>query len=103
MVCPSQSDAKDHTGSQRRSSEQGRAVKKLDQAFLLRMLQSLEDGERYGLSPDRFAEIFPPGYLDAAVLERARRFADAHRCVMEYWPATNEVFFMKMPRRSKQG
>jgi hypothetical protein len=72
----------------------------LDQAFLRRMLQRLEDGGRYGLSPDRFAEVFPPGHQDSAAFDAARGFAAAQRCIMEYWPATNEVFFMKLPTRA---
>jgi hypothetical protein len=76
---------------------------KLDQAFLLRMLQVLEDGDRFGLSPDRFAEVFPPGHHDAAAYAAGRCFAAAQRCTMEYWPATNEVFFRKNPRESDAG
>jgi hypothetical protein len=71
---------------------------KLTTAFLKEMLNRLEDGSRFGLSPDRFAEIFPPGHQDAATFARAREFAACHRCVMDYWRATNEVFFTKIPR-----
>jgi hypothetical protein len=67
-------------------------------AFLIQTLQSLEDGGRFGLSPDRFAEIFPPGHSDPAAFARARDFAAAHRCTMDYWRATNEVFFSKVAR-----
>ena len=67
-------------------------------AFLVQMLQGLEDGSRFGLSPDRFAEIFPPGHQDAAAFAQARDLAAAHRCTMDYWRATNEVFFSKVPK-----
>ena len=71
----------------------------LDLAFLKEMLNRLEDGSRYGLSLDRFAEIFPPGHQDEMAFERAGEFAEAHRCTMDYWRATNEVFFFsKTPR-----
>jgi hypothetical protein len=71
---------------------------KLTIAFLVQMLQGLEDGSRFGLSPDRFAEIFPPGHQDAAAFARARDLAATHRCTLDYWRATNEVFFSKIPR-----
>jgi hypothetical protein len=62
------------------------------------MLGRIEDGERYGLSPDRFAEIFPPGHKDAEAYARAQAFAAEHRCLIDWWPATNEVFFTKLRR-----
>jgi hypothetical protein len=71
---------------------------KLDQPFLKDMLQRLEDGERYALSPDRFAEIFPPGHQDEGAMAIARRFAATHRCILDYWLGTNEVFFTKLAR-----
>lgn len=71
---------------------------RLDQAFLKDMLQRLPDGERYALSPDRFAEIFPPGHQDEQAMAAARRFGAAHRCTMDYWLATNEIFFTKAMR-----
>lgn len=73
-------------------------MSRLDQIFLQQMLQALEDGSRFALSPDRFAEIFPPGYHDDAAHAQAQRFAAAHRCTMDYWPQTNEVFFTKLAR-----
>ena len=75
-------------------------MSKLTIAFLKEMLGRLEDGSRFGLSPDRFAEIFPPGHQDEATFARAREFAAAHRCAIDYWRATNEVFFTKTPRAS---
>jgi len=71
--------------------------------FLSEMLGRLEDGDRYGLSPDRFAEIFPPGHQDADAFARGRKFATDHRCSMDYWLATNEVFFTKQPRVPDRG
>jgi hypothetical protein len=73
-------------------------VSKLTTAFLKDMLRRLEDGSRFGLSPDRFAEIFPPGHQDEVAFAQARAFAAAHRCAIDYWRATNEVFFTKVPR-----
>ncbi len=73
-------------------------MSRLDQTFLRQMLQALEDGGRFALSPDRFAEIFPPGHHDDSARAQALRFATAHRCMMDYWPQTNEVFFTKLPR-----
>jgi hypothetical protein len=73
-------------------------MSKLTAAFLTEMLNRLEDGSRFGLSPDRFAEIFPPGHQDEATFARAREFAAGLRCTMDYWRATNEVFFTKIPR-----
>jgi hypothetical protein len=75
-------------------------MKRLDVEFLKDMLRRLEDGSRFGLSPDRFAEIFPPGHQDGVAFARAREFATDHRCTMDYWRATNEVFFTKIPRTS---
>ena len=69
---------------------------KLTLAFLKDMLGRLEAGDRYGLSPDRFAEIFPPGHQDVGAFARALQFAAAQRCQMDYWRATNEVFFTKL-------
>jgi hypothetical protein len=71
---------------------------RLTTAFLVQMLQGLEDGSRFGLSPDRFAEVFPPGHSDPAAFARARELAAEHRCTMDYWRATNEVFFSKVSR-----
>ena len=71
---------------------------RLDLDFLKDMLGRLEDGSRFALSPDRFAEIFPPGHQDHAAFASACQFAAAHRCTMDYWLATNEVFFTKIPR-----
>jgi hypothetical protein len=62
------------------------------------MLQKIKSGERYGLSTDVFAEIFPPGHRDAESMARAARFAAALRCDMDYWLATDEVFFTKRAR-----
>jgi hypothetical protein len=73
-------------------------MNRLDLAFLQEMLNRLEDGSRYGLSLDRFAEIFPPGHQDERAFARARDFAAAHRCTMDYWRATNEVLFSKTAR-----
>ena len=75
-------------------------MSKLTIIFLKEMLNRLEHGSRFGLSPDRFAEIFPPGHQDEAAFTRAREFAASHRCTMDYWRATNEVFFTKIPRVS---
>jgi hypothetical protein len=73
-------------------------MNRLTTSFLTDMLNQLEDGSRFGLSPDRFAEIFPPGHQNETTFARAREFAAAHRCTMDYWLATNEVFFTKIPR-----
>jgi len=72
-------------------------MNKLTTTFLKDMLRQLEDGSRFGLSPDRFAEIFPPGHQDEVAFAQARDFAAAHRCAIDYWRATNEVFFTKVP------
>ena len=72
-------------------------MNRLTTSFLKDMLNQLEDGSRFGLSPDRFAEIFPPGHQNEATFARAREFAAVHRCTMDYWLATNEVFFTKIP------
>jgi hypothetical protein len=74
-------------------------MRKLTTAFLKERLRQLEHGGRFGLSPDIFAEIFPPGHHDAAAEADARRFAATYRCTMDYWRATNEVFFSKARRR----
>jgi hypothetical protein len=76
---------------------------RLDQPFLKDMLQQLEDGGRFGLSPDRFAEIFPPGHHDNGAYAAGKQFAASHRCLMDYWPATNEIFFTKQTRRRSRG
>ena len=75
-------------------------MNKLTLTFLKDRLRPLEDGSRFGLSPDRFAEIFPPGHQDEATFAFAREFAATHRCTIDYWRATNEVFFTKIPRAS---
>jgi hypothetical protein len=67
----------------------------LDTDFLREMLGRLEEGDRFGLSPDRYAEIFPPGHHDTTAFAAGRRFAETHHCDMDYWRATNEVFFTK--------
>ncbi len=72
---------------------------RLDQAFLRQILQALEDDGRFALSPDRFAEIFPPGHQDDGARTQAAQFAAEHRCALDYWPQTNEVFFTKLARR----
>jgi hypothetical protein len=72
---------------------------RLDQPFLKDMLRQLEGGDRFALSPDRFAEIFPPGHHDSAAYSDAGRFAAEHRCSLDYWPATNEIFFTKRVRK----
>lgn len=72
----------------------------LDKRFLTEMLRNIKDGERYGLSTDLFAQVFPPGHRDEAALAEARAFAADLRCMTDYWPATNEVFFTKMERKS---
>ncbi|MGZ3409008.1 MAG: hypothetical protein ACXWJW_00165 [Xanthobacteraceae bacterium] len=77
-------------------------MRKLDQPFLKDMLQRLEDGERYALSPDRFAEIFPPGHQYESAMADARSFAAVNRCIVDYWLATNEVFFTKQRRSIPQ-
>jgi hypothetical protein len=69
---------------------------RLTTSFLKDRLNQLEDGSRFALSPDRFAEIFPPGHQDKVAFASARAFAAAHRCTMDYWLATNEVFFTKI-------
>ena len=71
---------------------------RLTAAFLSERLSQLEDGGRFGLSPDRFAEIFPPGHQDATAYAEAKRLGAEHRCLTDYWPGTNEVFFTKLPR-----
>jgi hypothetical protein len=76
----------------------GSRMSKLTTTFLKEMLNRLEDGSRFALSPDRFAEIFPPGHQDETTFARAREFAVSHRCAVDYWKATNEVFFTKIPR-----
>jgi hypothetical protein len=68
---------------------------RLDTQFLKEMLQQIKEGDRFGLSTDLFAHIFPPGHQDEAALAEAARFAAMLRCEMDYWPATNEVFFTK--------
>ena len=70
----------------------------LDTRFLTEMLRKIKAGDRYGLSTDLFAEIFPPGHRDDAALAAARAFAAELRCMTDYWPATNEVFFTKARR-----
>lgn len=73
-------------------------MEKLTISFLGDALNQLEDGSRFALSPDRFGEIFPPGHQNEIAFARAREFAAAHRCMVDYWLATNEVFFTKIPR-----
>jgi hypothetical protein len=73
-------------------------MSRLGTGFLKEMLNRLEDGGRFALSPDLFAEIFPPGHQDGAAFAHARAFAAAQRCRMDYWRATNEVFFTKIAR-----
>jgi hypothetical protein len=73
-------------------------MNRLGIGFLKDALNQLEDGGRFALSLDRFSEIFPPGHQDDAAFACARDFAAGQRCTMDYWRATNEVFFTKIPR-----
>jgi hypothetical protein len=77
-----------------------------DLRLLTEMLGKIKDGERFGLSTDIFAALFPPGHTDAEAFARAREFGAKHRCDMDYWRTTNEVFFTKrvrpLPGRGKQ-
>jgi hypothetical protein len=72
---------------------------RLDTQFLKEALQQIKEGDRFGLSTDLFSQVFPPGHQDETAFAEAARFAAMLRCEMDYWPATNEVFFTKSPRR----
>jgi hypothetical protein len=70
----------------------------LDLRLLTEMLGKIKDGERFGLGVDIFASLFPPGQSDVASMARAQVFAAERRCDLDYWRATNEVFFTKRVR-----
>jgi len=69
-----------------------------DTEILTEMLRQIKAGDRCGLSPDVFAAVFPPGHHDPMAFAAAKDFAAALRCDIDYWRATNEVFFTKRLR-----
>lgn len=64
-------------------------------SFLRARLAELGRGGRYSISPDLFAELFPPDHEDDAAYSAAAGFARKQGCVIDYWQATNEVFFTR--------
>jgi hypothetical protein len=77
----------------------GRLLKTFDADLLKEMLRQIKDGERFGIGTDVFAAVFPPSHTDAGALAAARSLSEACRCDMDYWRATNEVFYTKRIRR----
>ena len=59
------------------------------------VIADMPAGDKFGITNELFAELFPPGKRDVNAMAHCYEFAKVVGCRIENNPEDNEIFFVK--------